>query len=181
MIEENTLKWQRNDLSPDIWVLGSYDPNTEKITEIKATVGCFSSNHWFWEIYFTPYQRNGSESSRIAAMETVDQVIEKNSRSMDRLIADKIFGKPFTRDDAEICGYYNDCLFNGRCHFSTDILSAWEIVNFLDCKTFNLEKKNGFWVATFGDEKDFRAEEKDAPLAICKAALEYCEGKLERD
>lgn len=75
----------------------------------------------------------------------------------------------------------SDSYFGGTKHanFSTDIASAWEVLNFLksDC-VIDLGTDRGMWVCRIArqhsgghSESFYTAEAVTAPLAICLAAL----------
>lgn len=95
----------------------------------------------------------------------------KAGKELDFLIADVIFGVKPTRPDDDVCAFWESgkCLFWGRCGFSQDIWSAWEVVEKLNHFPLALEYDNSFgWKATF--DGNFVVA-KTAPLAICLAAL----------
>jgi hypothetical protein len=119
---------------------------------------------------------------------TRDEILKMEAgRELDELIAEKIMGlKPCTfRMTGQIsmstiwnCEH-NDCR---NCYpknqdapmksYSTDISSAWEVVNNMsNCLHLKQHGQDGVWVAEFCHNPGSQVSGKTAPLAICRAAL----------
>ena len=104
-------------------------------------------------------------------------------RELDALIAEHIFGKPPTRDKSgwDTCLYlYFDGECDGRCFYSTNIASAWKIVEEMDRRGFLVTVRPGECVIDGNISVEINSQiwsplahwvEESTPLAICRAAL----------
>lgn len=105
-------------------------------------------------------------------------------RELDALVAEKVMEENFPKKMAFPTGKGKELLVLelGRAislpHYSTNIAAAWQVVEKLGPPlVFNLLRRSEKYEARFVEIVDdgsqhFIASDKNAPLAICRAALE---------
>ena len=99
-------------------------------------------------------------------------------RCLDAWVAEKVFGRPPTREDWTYCLWKTDCqLAESNCFFSTEIAAAWEVWARMRRDWCEMEWLAGDYRVRFGvgaraQDMTYHSGTADtAPLAICRAAL----------
>lgn len=107
---------------------------------------------------------------------TKDEILNMTAgSSLDALISEKIFGRPFIKPGhgscctCQVCGHdYDNCC----CGYSDEIGMAWKVVEEMgDCLHLKQHGSEGNWAAMFCGANDDFVNAETAPEAICKAAL----------